>query len=374
MSESGHSVARRRLCVILPSHWEANMGGSEYQAKILVERVLAQNRFDVHYVARTINLAHKPSGYSIHQIRSGPRFAGAFFPDAPSLWRILTTLAPDVIYQRVGCAYTGVAAHYARRFNRCLVWHVANDADLTPHNSHVSWTFPFEMVDYQLLRYGIRHATTVVVQTLLQDALLRRYHDRDCTAHISNFHPLPTAPTDKPDLPISILWIANIKPQKQPELFIRLARHFRAQRHLRFVMIGSPPATWRSWHEMAADIAELPNLEYLGAQSQEAVNSMLARGHILVNTSLYEGFPNTFIQAWQRRVPVVSLAVDPETSLTNGGCGYCAGNNFEELTRRVLELANNATLRADIGIRAESYAREVYSIGNVDRLIGLLER
>ena len=67
------------------------------------------------------------------------------------------------------------------------------------------------------------------------------------------------------------------------------------------------------------------NLQYLGEVSQDEVNRRLREGHILVNTSRYEGFSNTFVQAWMRRVPVVSLTVDPDNILVRENIGFCSG-------------------------------------------------
>ena len=36
------------------------------------------------------------------------------------------------------------------------------------------------------------------------------------------------------------------------------------------------------------------------------------KSKILINTSSFEGFPNTFVQAWANGVPVISLKVDPD--------------------------------------------------------------
>ena len=79
-------------------------------------------------------------------------------------------------------------------------------------------------------------------------------------------------------------------------------------------MIGRPgePARYGALHQQ---MKLLPNLDYLGEQPIERVNSEIAASDVLVTTS-YEGFPNTFIQAWLRGVPVVSNGVDPDLTGT----------------------------------------------------------
>ncbi len=32
---------RAKLCILVPAHWEALMGGSQYQAKVLIDYLLA---------------------------------------------------------------------------------------------------------------------------------------------------------------------------------------------------------------------------------------------------------------------------------------------------------------------------------------------
>jgi glycosyltransferase involved in cell wall biosynthesis len=78
-----------------------------------------------------------------------------------------------------------------------------------------------------------------------------------------------------------------------------------------------------------AAIRATPNLEYLGEKSQDEVNELLARAHIYVNTSLFEGFANTFIQAWMRDVAVVSLHVNPDGVFDREGVGIHAGSEDE---------------------------------------------
>lgn len=98
---------------------------------------------------------------------------------------------------------------------------------------------------------------------------------------------------------------------------------------------------------------------------------MLGKSHILVNTSKMEGFSNTFLQAWMREVPVVSLSVDPDNIIKNNKLGYHSGN-FEQLKKDVLYLAENPFIINEIGKKARSYCIKNHSMDNIKLLVNLI--
>ena len=57
---------------------------------------------------------------------------------------------------------------------------------------------------------------------------------------------------------------------------------------------------------MRARAATVPNLEFKGFLPLDQVEPWFDRARVLVNTSTYEGMPNTFLQAWARGVPTVA--------------------------------------------------------------------
>ena len=83
----------------------------------------------------------------------------------------------------------------------------------------------------------------------------------------------------------------------------------------------------------------VPNLSFLGAKSFEEVNGLLSESRLLVCTSEFEGFPNTFLQAWSQSVPVVST-VNPNDLLTEYKLGEYVATQ-EGLCESVESLVSN---------------------------------
>ena len=185
----------------------------------------------------------------------------------------------------------------------------------------------------------------IIAQTEHQGDLLQQYYGRRPSAIIPNFHPFPQEVFEK-GKEIRVVWIANMKPLKQPEVFVRMARDLLGMRGVKFIMIGRAYNT--KWdREMLKEMSALENLEYLGERSLDEVNEVLAKAHIFVNTSTYEGFPNTFIQAWMRKVPVVSLNVNPDNVIDHKGIGFFS-KTYEQLVKHITILINDTKLRNEM--------------------------
>jgi glycosyltransferase involved in cell wall biosynthesis len=293
--------------------------------------------------------------------------------DAPSLYRELRRIDPSLIYQRVACAYTGICAAYARRRSIPLVWHVAHDTDVTPQVLDPGRNLVRVRLEKSAVNFGARHAERIIVQTRTQAELLRKNFARTADAIIPNFHP-PAGETIDKSGPVTVVWIANLKLWKRPEVFVRLARCFSANPEIRFLMVGAPaPQSAKlQWQEhLLRDIAASTNLQYLGHKSQSEVNELLGLAHIFVNTSTHEGFPNTFIQAWLRDVAVVSFGVDPDQVLERKQVGISAQSE-SGLAEAVRLLIENPELRAAFVERGRDHAVAYHSLRNAQELVRLI--
>ena len=93
----------------------------------------------------------------------------------------------------------------------------------------------------------------------------------------------------------------------------------------------------------------------------------------MVTTSRAEGMPNTFLEAWARGIPVLSLSVDPDARIADNDIGIVAGDSMDRMAEGARALWDGGR-RAEMGARAREFVRSVHSPDAVaDRWYELLE-
>lgn len=130
----------------------------------------------------------------------------------------------------------------------------------------------------------------------------------------------------KPDLnkkDVDILWVGNSTPNKRQEIFFELARLL-PQRYFAIAMDNSDPVRFEKAREEAK---KLSNVMFLGTVPAVEMESWFQRTKLFLNTSIREGFPNTFLQSWMNGIPVVSMNVDPDRIISNHQLGRVVGEN-----------------------------------------------
>lgn len=361
-----------RVAVVVPTHWGFLMGGSQYQAQFLIEALYGTGVAEIVYFAArtspTVNTVdHKVVNIGV---KTPLRKYGQFW-DYFRLQRRLKDFAPDVIYQRVRCAHTGISARYAKRHDIPFIWHVASDRNCVKRSVFPSvFRYPHKVLEAALSEYGMRAANTVIAQTAVQAELLRENYGIVVDRVVPNFHPEPLQKAQK-GAPLIIVWVANLKAVKRPELIIETARLLQDLEDIRFKIVGAPYDKVAQQAEFESSVEELPNVEYLGKREQQAVNALLCKAHLLVNTSLAEGFSNTFIQAWMREVPVLTIGVNPDNMLNDSKFGKCC-ESVQELVDSIRQLVMEPERLSEMG--AQSYVKsiEMFSMRNADQLAEMI--
>lgn len=267
----------------------------------------------------------------------------------------------DVYYQSPSAAATGFTAWYCRRFGKRSLIRIASDLGCIPGKQLIRY-----WRDRRIYEYGLRHADIIVAQTEHQRALLQQNYGLQSEV-INMIADIPPPPTVKQD--IDVLWVANLRPVKRPEILFELASR---SPELKFVVAGGALPGMESYYEtMMSEAAKLPNLSVLGAVPYAQVGALFERARLFVNTSSMEGFPNTFLQAWARAVPVVSF-FDPDSLIKRLNLGRAVATT-EEMSQAIEDLIRHEAQRRAMGQRAREFCVGQFSASQVaNRYIELL--
>jgi hypothetical protein len=218
------SAELTRLSIVTPHHPSASGGGAEFQIQCLLESLLDLQRYDISYVARSVDPDFKPRGYRIVRIGNSsraPRFG--YGMDAVPLYRALQGLRPQVIYQRVACGYSGVCAWYARRNSARMIWHVAHDTDVTGETLDPGRNPIRRILENASIRYMIGATNHIVTQTQWQRTELERNYGRTADGIVRNFHPEPTEGIEKSGDTSTVLWWAPRRGDRESAIGMRLS-------------------------------------------------------------------------------------------------------------------------------------------------------
>jgi glycosyltransferase involved in cell wall biosynthesis len=362
---------RPRICFAVAYFPKYYPAGAEVQTYFLARHMLARH-WSVHFTSDdcgqpTAKLQNE-QGIWVHKLKStrlfNPRRCWSFY-------RELVRINADVYYQRGGREYTFVTSLVARALGKKFVWGTSSDFDCErdqfrrilrddkSRGMKRAILYVDALVRDALVSLGRKRADVIVVQTAIQRTRLRENLGFESVI-IKTGHPLPETVPDK-DSPPVVLWIANIKRLKRAEAFVELARKC-TDLPARFLLVGR--CTLSSYCRQLRRLSRgLDNLEWVGPVPFQRTNELLSGASVLVNTSTFEGFPNTFVQAWLRETPAVSLTVDPDGILEQENIGFCSGT-FARMVEHVRLLLSDESLRADMGRRARAYAMREHNLAD----------
>lgn len=308
------------------------LGGAEWQM-VMLARSLAERDLRVcHVVGYGDGIPEERNGVDLVMEDRAVPGAGA----RARLARIATALGradARVYLQRSAGLSTGLVGAFARLRRRRFVYSTSSPLDLT-HG------LPLLRHEKLGVKVGLRLTNAVVVQTREQEASAPHYLR---VVRIPSFcEPAASSANDVRDY---FLWAGRVVSLKNPLAFVELAR---TVPEARFVMVGVDPSAGaeagaRGVLEAAAG---LPNIEVMPPIPRQQLMPLYHRAIAVVNTSDFEGFPNTFMEGWARGALALSLRVDPDGLIASQRIGTVAGGSLVELAAAARDMWRN---RAQLG-------------------------
>lgn len=366
-----------KICFVAPNiyPWLSNKcitkvsGGAELQ-QVFIGRGLKKIGYDVSYISLDHGQPDKESidglkifkAFEPHEGLFGFRF---FYPRLYKIWKALKKTDADLYYVRTATFLPGIVSFFCKAYRKKFVYASADIIDFIPKK----FRHP-TIRDKMLYKYGLRNADIIIVQSEEQKRLLWKNFGLNCKL-IKNFYPLNSAkpPNFRQE---HILWVATMRPWKRPSSFLKIAQAFPEEI---FVMIGGPASIGNGnlFKKIREKAKNIPNLKFLGPQSFIVTESYFDKCKIFINTSKSEGFPNTFLQAWSRAVPVISY-VDPDNVIKENNLGFVVKTQ-KELQETLAAFLENPSIDREAILNYFNQNHSSRIVYDYDRLInGILNK
>jgi Glycosyl transferases group 1 len=294
------------------------IGGAELQ-QTMIARGMVEKGLDVSIITldhgqpflTDFNGIRVIKTFKSHEGILGLRF---FYPRLFKIIKALTVANADIYYVRCASYLVGIVTLFGKLFNKKVIYAAGHDTDFIPGNYLIALKR-----DKFLYEMGLKRVYRIIVQTNQQMHLLSDNFGKDGEL-VRNFTSQQAKQIDFEHRNIT-LWVSTIREWKRPMLFLELAKKYPNKK---FVMIGGPAAGNEDLYKQIKSKAEsIDNLELKGFLPLNITEEYFDQCAVFVNTSINEGFPNTYIQAWRRGIPCLSF-FDPDNVINTFSLGQTA--------------------------------------------------
>lgn len=239
----------------------------------------------------------------------------------------ILTIRPNIIVYRGANRELLPLAIFSKLFGIRLVMFGASDVNFEPGKELVGSEF-----NRKRYHKAVKRIRFFVTQNKHQhDTLQSNYGNESMMLY--NIWGNVDQKTDEIVPSSDAVWVANFRRLKRAEWVIEAAKQC-PKYH--FAMAGGGSDDY--YKDMQTQAQSVGNLDFLGPKSFFFTNSLVQQSKVLLCTSTFEGFPNTFLQAWSNGIPVIST-VDPSNIIADYNLGVIIDkeDDLPEVIRKVLE-------------------------------------
>jgi len=353
----------------LASQDKGHIGGIERQQSLMAHW-MADHGYDVSMITwnegRDDHVVGKVKVFSLARRQDGLPGLRFFHPRWTGLTKAMRRADADLYYYNCGDLGLGQITHWAGLHGKKTVYSVASEPDCDPRLPTLK---PWR--ERLLYRYGLNHVDQVVVQTMRQQELLQSGFKIQAEAipmPCSGFGSIKN--TEHYEGPPRVLWVGRISREKRFDWILDVAE---ALPQFAFDVVGAAN-THSEYADALLSRAELmPNVVLHGRLVHHELGALYHRARLLCCTSIFEGFPNTFLEAWSIGLPIVST-FDPDSVIDKYGLGKKA-SNVKELCAEITTFMENHNLWQKTSAAAQGYFNTRHTLEAVmPRFVDLFQR
>ncbi len=360
-----------KFCFVMPSFIKDAKGGSEIQAYLAAQELLRRG-WEVYYIRENNQYygeVKKIDGIFVYSLRK--RHTKLKWLNSRSLLSVMDDIRADYWYCRGTISYIYPVWRNASKVGGKILWACSSDRFLSKQvikelNKDSLLRKIASRIDRYLFQKCIRKIDLIILQNNEQKRLLKLNFGLDGKII---YNSCPTISVIDKDREPIILWVGSLKYNKHPEKFIEVVKGLK-EKSCKFLAVGRE-AEELGFAEKYLEIEKhIPAFNYVGELEKKEVFRLFESAKLLINTSDYEGFPSTFIEAWMHGVPVVSLNVDPDKMIQKNGLGKVSGN-MTQLVKDIEQLIEDQELWDEISHKCRRFAEENF---DVKKNVNMLEK
>jgi len=328
----------------------ATFGGAEVDLYLLSKELAKDKNFDVSFIVGDFGQKDKEIKKGVKIFKNYKFNENKIYQMSKLLFKI-KEIDANIYFQESASGSTGIISYFCKKKNKIFLYRTASDIDC-------NGTFiKKNKIEGALYRYGIKNSSKIITQNEKNKQQLFNSLSLDSEVVRNISVKLKLINHQKG----YILWVGRSEKLKNPELFLELAKNFPKEK---FVMIA-PKTIFSNKHEIEIKAKKIKNMRFIHYVPFNLINKYFENAKILINTSDYEGFPNTFVQATSNSVPIISLNVNPDNFLSTYNCGFCAKGDFELMKKQIKRLLKDKKLYEKMSKNAYRYAKNNHDVKRI---------
>lgn len=339
---------------------KAKIGGAEVDLYNIANELIKDKRFEVYFLVADFGQKSLEKYNNIKVIKGHSQkknlknYILSFF----KFYKKLAQINADIYITANLSKYVGFTNFYCRLHNKIHIHR-------TEHQHQVDKLYLLKKIvkgsgRYTLFYLGFKNVDHIVVQNEEDRETLKRTFGFPSTV-IRNSYPIEKVNSqEKNDF---ILWIARGKKWKQPEVFIDLSKEFPNEKFIMIMPVADDKKYFKNVNKMANSVK---NLQFIPGVPFSEVNDYYKNAKLFINTSLAEGFPNSFNQAMNSSTPILSLNINPDDFIKKNQVGIFCNNEFNILKESLDRLLKDKKLWMEFSKNTYNY---VYNEMNIEKSI-----
>lgn len=281
----------------------------------------------------------------LYDEKKGIRWIRWIYHRLPFIYKKIKQTKPDYLYQSVPGWASFLIGLICRQLNIKYILRISNDFLLDDRFYH-----QFSKTHRFFQTMGIKLCHCVLCQNEYQFNIIKNKYKKNNVLKISN--PIILNPDKISNDTHSrkyIAWIGLFQYQKNMKLLFEIAGTLKNEQ---FYIAGKEtPGLDKQSDYYFQKLKILPNVKFVGFLSRDQVLPYLSKAKFLLNTSHYEGFSNTFLEAMIVKTPIITNKnVNPDSIISahNLGIVYTdladLENQYLSLTPESYEKMSNNVL------------------------------